>query len=57
MTDPCLEREPYLVHVKDILVDFEKEQTYAATRQHSHPQSGKGLIKEGRKIPKGQSNS
>ena len=37
-------RESYLLHVKDTLVDFEKEQANAATRQHTHPQSGKGLI-------------
>ena len=37
-----VKRESYLLHVKDTLVDF--EQTNVATRQHSHPQSGKGLI-------------
>ena len=39
-----VKREPYLLHVKDTLVAFEKEQANAATRQHSRPQSGKGLI-------------
>ena len=39
-----VKREPYLLHVKDTLVDFEKKQVNAATRQHSHPQSRKGLI-------------
>ena len=37
-------REPYILHVKDILVDFEKEHANASTRQHSHQQSGKGLL-------------
>ena len=37
-------RDPYLLHVKDTLVDFDKEQANATTRQHSHPQSEKGLI-------------
>ena len=36
--------EPYLLHVKDTLADFEKEQANAATIQHPHPQSGKELI-------------
>ena len=39
-----VKREPYLLHVKYTFVDFEKEQAYAATGQHSHPQSGKRLI-------------
>ena len=39
-----VKREPYLLHLKDTRVDFGKEQARAATRQHSHPQSGKGLI-------------
>ena len=28
----CVKREPYLLHVKDTLVNFEKEQANAATR-------------------------
>ena len=36
--------EQLLLHVKDTLVDYEKEQANAATMQHSHPQSGKELL-------------
>ena len=39
-----VKRQPYPLHVKDTHVDFEKDQTNAASKQHSHPQSGKGLI-------------
>ena len=37
----CVKRELYLLHVKDTIVNFEKEQANAATRQHLHPQSAK----------------
>ena len=40
----CVLRESCLLHIKDTLVDFEKEQANDATRQHSHLQSGKRLI-------------
>ena len=39
-----VKRKQYLLHVKDTLVDFEKEQANVATKQHSHPQSEKGMF-------------